>query len=279
MSRLNLRRLLTGALAGAVVAGVGALAAPAASAADLPRPVVSHTVVQANEHFTVSVTGCTARPGGSKPWLTLTSPDTPLLGDGGQSYPDGSFEFREVFGPATPKGTYRIQVVCDDYLGQRSYPLAAITFGALPVPAECASGCATVGPGQSIAPAAGVVPGGKLALLLTGYLPLEKVRLALHSTPQDLGEDQADASGRMAFALTVPAGTPAGLHHLVVTRADGSTVRYPVTVAAAPAAARPTLANTGADVTLPLVIGGALVVAGAGAIVAARGRGRQGASA
>ena len=272
MSRFSFRRILAGGLLGSTLTALGVVIAPAASAETaLPRPVVSHTVVQANEYFSVSVTGCTARPGGSTPWLTITSPDG-HVGDGALSPADGAFEFRELFGPNTPKGTYRLQVVCDDYVGKRTYPLTAITFGALPVPAECTTGCATVAPGQTLTPGGGVVPGEKRVLRLTGYLPFEKVRLVLHSTPQDLGTVDADASGTLTVLFTVPAGTPAGGHNLVVTRADGSTVSYPVTIAAAPAAAEPTLANTGADVTVPLVIGSALVLAGAGTIVAARRR-------
>ncbi|WP_235003075.1 LPXTG cell wall anchor domain-containing protein [Blastococcus haudaquaticus] len=53
-----------------------------------------------------------------------------------------------------------------------------------------------------------------------------------------------------------------------MTRADGSVVSYPVTVAAG----GKQLASTGADVTAPLVGGLALVLVGAGAMVVARRR-------
>ncbi|SOD92905.1 LPXTG-motif cell wall anchor domain-containing protein [Blastococcus haudaquaticus] len=66
----------------------------------------------------------------------------------------------------------------------------------------------------------------------------------------------------------MPAGAPAGAHTLKVTRADGSVVSYPVTVAAG----GKQLASTGADVTAPLVGGLALVLVGAGAMVVARRR-------
>ncbi|CCG04593.1 LPXTG cell wall anchor domain-containing protein [Blastococcus saxobsidens] len=138
------------------------------------------------------------------------------------------------------------------------------------MPPECASGCATVAPGATLTPERAAVPGETRYLRLTGYLPLEQVTLVLHSTPQHLGTLTADAAGILTVPFTAPAGTAAGAHNLVVTRADGTTVTYPLTVAAA---AKPLLADTGADVTVPLVLGGVLVLAGAGTIVAARRRG------
>ncbi|WP_116453173.1 LPXTG cell wall anchor domain-containing protein [Blastococcus litoris] len=269
MSRPALRRITTGLLAGlALVAGAVSVA-PAAAAADLPRPTVSHTSVQANEYFTVSGSGCVAGPGGTAPWVTITSPDTPEMGDGMLVLPDGTWSFRETFSAGHPQGTFRLQVTCDDYVTQSKYPLVAVTLGTVPVPAECASGCQTVAPGTTLTPDdKGVAPGEKRMLRLSGYLPNEVVTLVLHSTPQNLGTFTADSSGTITVAFTVPAGTPAGAHNLVVTRADGTTVTYPVTVAKA----GPRLASTGADVTVPLVLGGGLVLAGAGALVVARRR-------
>ena len=262
-------RIATTVLAGLVLAAGALVVAPTASAADLPRPTVSHTTVKANEQFTVSGTGCVAGPGGVPPWVTITSPDTTEMGDGMLAQSDGSWSLTEAFSSGHPQGTFRLKVVCDDYQTQREYPLVPITYGELPVPAECAAGCQTVAPGTTLTPEKGVAPGEKRVLRLTGYLPNETVTLVLHSTPQNLGTFTADSSGTLTVSFTAPAGTPAGAHNLVVTRADGSTVTYPVTIAAA-AAAGPTLASTGADVTAPLVIGITLLLAGAGALFLAR---------
>ncbi|HET6391298.1 MAG TPA: hypothetical protein VFG13_00615, partial [Blastococcus sp.] len=91
MSRPALRRITTGLLAGlALVAGAVTIA-PAAAADELPRPTVSHTVVKQGEYFTISGSGCVAGPGGTEPFVMLTSPGAPEIGDGGQPSPDGTW--------------------------------------------------------------------------------------------------------------------------------------------------------------------------------------------
>jgi LPXTG-motif cell wall-anchored protein len=267
MSRPALRRITTGLLAGLALVAGAVTVAPAAAADDLPRPTVSHTVVKQGEYFTVSGSGCVAGPGGMEPFVMLTSPDAPEIGDGAQVGPDGTWSLTNAFS-APAHGTYQLKAVCDDYQSQRAYPTVTITVGEPTVPAECASGCRTVAPGATLTPDKAVAPGEKRMLRLTGYLPNEVVTLVLHSTPQNLGTFTADAFGTLTVPFVVPAGTPAGAHNLVVTRADGSTVTYPVTVAAA----GPRLASTGADVTVPLALGGGLLLTGAGLLVVARRR-------
>jgi hypothetical protein len=268
MTRPPVRRLAAGLLVGLALTAGTLVAAPAASAADpLPRPTVSHTAVKQGEFFTVAGTGCFDTDGDGIVNITITSPEGEI-GNAAGVNADGSWSFREAIGK---DGTYRLQVTCDNYAGQGQYPLVAITVGDLPVPPECAAGCTTVAAGQPLTQKA-VVPGEKHVLRLTGYLPNEVVTLVLHSTPQDLGTFTADSSGTLTVTLAAPAGTTAGAHNLVVTRADGTTVSYPVTIAAA--AAKPQLASTGADVTVPLVVGIGLEPAGAGALfLARRGRG------
>ena len=127
----------------------------------------------------------------------------------------------------------------------------------------------TAAPGQSLTPAKPAVPGQKFELNLTSYAPGEATTWVLHSTPRPLGTFTADASGILSAALTIPQGVEAGAdHELHVTRADGSVVIYPIRIAAA----EKSLAYTGTDVTVPLVLDGSLVVAGAGVLVAARRR-------
>ena len=60
-------RIATTVLAGLVLAAGALVVAPTASAADLPRPTVSHTIVQANERFTVSGPAAWPVPGGCRP--------------------------------------------------------------------------------------------------------------------------------------------------------------------------------------------------------------------
>jgi LPXTG-motif cell wall-anchored protein len=267
MFRPSVRRIATTVVAGFALTTGALVVATAASAADLPRPTVSHTTVKIEEFYTISGTGCFDTSGTGVLNVSITSPEGEI-GDSHGVNPDGTWSFREKFEAGSKEGTYRVQAVCSDYNSQRTYPMVTITLGNLPVPAECASGCATVAPGATLTPDKGQAPGEKRVLRLTGYLPNEVVTLVLHSTPQNLGTVTADSSGTLTVAFTVPAGTPAGAHNLVVTRADGSTVTYPVTVAAA----KPRLANTGADVTVPLAIGVGLVLAGGGTLLLARRR-------
>lgn len=94
----------------------------------------------------------------------------------------------------------------------------------------------------------------------------EQVRIWLHSTPLLLGTVTLDASGKAT--VTIPAGTPAGAHRIVVQAMDGGLIGWAdIRVAA--------LATTGADLNLPATVSGALLLMllGAGALVAARRRG------
>ena len=125
------------------------------------------------------------------------------------------------------------------------------------------------------------VVGASLELVLSGFAPGETVRVELHSTPVLLGEVQADASGRAALAVNIPAGTEAGQHSLVALGlSSGTRAETPITVTAEPAASGaapaakaasgPTLASTGVEL-LPLgMVGGVSLAAGLLLLLAAR---------
>ena len=72
----------------------------------------------------------------------------------------------------------------------------------------------------------------------------------------------ADANGVVTVELTVPAGTPLGNHTLAYDGAQGTHVEVPLQLTADGKA----LASTGASTTGPLVTGGLLLAAGAGAL-------------
>jgi LPXTG-motif cell wall-anchored protein len=82
----------------------------------------------------------------------------------------------------------------------------------------------------------------------------------------------------VTVSFTVPTDLPAGAHTLDLVDSAGRVQVLPLTLA--PPARRTTsgtLAYTGADVTLPVVLGGALVLAGGAVLVGTRRRGATGA--
>ncbi|MBO9570075.1 MAG: HtaA domain-containing protein [Cellulomonas iranensis] len=81
-----------------------------------------------------------------------------------------------------------------------------------------------------------VVAGGELTVTGSGFGPGETgIRLELRSDPVVLAANlTADASGVVTATVTVPAGTPAGRHTLVLVGA-GQTLTQEITVTAAPA--------------------------------------------
>lgn len=130
-----------------------------------------------------------------------------------------------------------------------------------------------------------VFPGDTIAVNASGFKPGSNVVITLESDPVNLGTFVADSAGRIATNIVVPTDFPAGNHTIKLTGTDigsavlvlttgitvGSRIQV-VTTTAAPATTG-TLPQTGSPVTEPaLLIGGALVLAGAGALVAARRR-------
>jgi LPXTG-motif cell wall-anchored protein len=284
MSRASLNRLTAGSLLGLVMAGATLVTAPAAVAAP-STPVVSATTVAPGGSFTVSGVGCDLstnpnNPDGALAFLDIThlglgeSPEI-QVGDYVDPAADGTWTASLTVPANHPLGTYDLVSICSTYYGDPEfrYPTIKITVGAAAVavapapPATCGASCQVVAPGTTLTPGAAVPTGVLRNLALYGYLPFEEVTLVLHSTPRTIGTFKADANGIVVVAFRVPGGTEAGDHNLKVTRADGSVVTYPIKIAAAKQ-----LASTGADVTVPLVLGTGLVLAGGGALFLSRRR-------
>lgn len=281
MSRASLNRLAAGSLLGLVLAGASVVAAPAALAA--PSPVVSATTVAPGQSFTVSGVDCElstdpTNPDGALAFLDIThlglgeSPEIQVV-DYVDPGGDGTWTMTLTVPANHPLGTYDLVSVCTTYYGDPEflYPTLQVTIGAAApaAPAACGTNCQVIAPGSTLTPGGvAIAPGVVRNLALYGYLPFEQVKLVLHSTPQTLGTFTADANGIVVVSFKVPAGTAAGDHTLKVTRADGSVVSYAVKIAAA----GKQLASTGADVTVPLVGGTALLLAGGGALFLSRRR-------
>ncbi|WP_082013768.1 phosphatase PAP2 family protein [Microbacterium hominis] len=120
-----------------------------------------------------------------------------------------------------------------------------------------------------------VTAGGNLTVTGAGFQPGETVTIELHSTPVRLGTAVASATGTISATVTVPAGTPAGAHTIVLSGASsGVTAATPITVTAASSTGA--LATTGSS-TLPVLV--ALLAAGvfvlAGLMLMARRRMRR----
>jgi LPXTG-motif cell wall-anchored protein len=280
MSRASFHRLATGSLLGLVLAGTALVTAPAAVAADLPAPTASKTTVGAGEEFSLSGSGCLEvdQDNGVQPWSGIGSP-AQLNGEYFSAVkPDGTWTMPVWFEKGTPDGTYQVVMSCDSYDHQRAYAPITLTVGqaapavpAVPAapaaPAACGAKCQMVAPGATLTPDKAVAPGEKRNLAFYGFQPFEVVKLVLHSTPRDLGTFTADANGIVVVAFEAPAGTEAGNHTLKLTRADGTVVEYAIKIASGKR-----LADTGADVTVPLALGGAMLLAGGGALLVARRR-------
>jgi hypothetical protein len=283
MSRPSPRRVAaaTGFTLAAAAAGlvITAPAAPAATITNPTAPTVSPSTVALDQPFTVSGSGCTADHGGLAPSVVISSPDTELL-DGTMVKSDGTWVLKETLHGVAP-GTYRLQVVCDDYKGEKAYPVVTVTLpgpgGTTAAPTTAPASTATVttkngvttvtaAPGQSLTPTRAAAPGQKFQLNLVGFRGGEVTTWTLHSTPRALGTHTADASGTLVTPLTIPTGVAAGSHELWVTRADGTVVKYPVQVG------DPELAYTGADVAVPLTLGLSLLGVGGAMVVATRRR-------
>ncbi|MCZ2859900.1 hypothetical protein [Blastococcus sp. VKM Ac-2987] len=288
----------TGVTALATVS-LGLVFAPAALAAvELTAPTAPATVTAAQE-FEIEGAEC----------LT-TDPDYPaevaLFADVALPEPteedfvytapaeDGTWSATVSF-PAGTTGEHEFYAFCDNIYGElpQVYAPTIITVTAPPVvtppstpapetPApEAPKPSAIRGesantPGVSAQTTAATtktaVPGQKVVKVYKGFQPFEKVTLTMHSTPQVLGTFTADADGVLEVEFTLPAGTTAGMHTLVLEGPstyfqEGFQVSGTLTTASSDS-----LAYTGASVGLPLALGAGLLVAGGGALVATRRR-------
>jgi hypothetical protein len=118
--------------------------------------------------------------------------------------------------------------------------------------------------------------GNTITVSGSGFAPDSDVTVVLHSDPVVLGIAHTDAAGNFTATFTIPAGTPAGDHHLVFTGVDAFgnpiTVEQAITlgVVAGPRTAAAMLPVTGDD-ALPLALAGSgLLFAGALALWASR---------
>jgi len=280
MSRVSPLRVAaaTGLAVGAAAVGV---AFPALALAEDPLPAVTVTPanVAAGSAFTVSGTECLQLGKDNiGQVMAYVTTDVATVRAATEVAEDGTWSVSLTFPAGTPDGTHKISAECDVYFVTTPYPAASVTVGAAPAATTAPAKAVvtvkggvtsvTAAPGQSLTPDTPAAPGQRFALTLPSFAPNEKTTWVLHSTPRKLGTFTADASGTLSASLTIPAGVEAGNHELRVTRADGSVVTYPIRIAAA----GESLAYTGADVTVPLVAGGALLAAGTGILFAARRR-------
>ena len=95
----------------------------------------------------------------------------------------------------------------------------------------------------------GTVEAGKtVRLSLTGFAANTTVTVELHSTPVELAKATTGADGTAALTVTIPAGTEAGTHTIVVT-AGAVTASAPLTVTAAEATTAPPTTEPTTDPT------------------------------
>ncbi|ACZ20336.1 hypothetical protein Sked_03690 [Sanguibacter keddieii DSM 10542] len=106
-----------------------------------------------------------------------------------------------------------------------------------------------------------LVTGKKITLVARDFLPGETVAFYLHSDPVFLGTAVADENGVATLVVALPAGVPAGAHHVQATGGtSGRWAEIPVTVTeGTPAVETPV--ETGPIVTVPVAAPVAPVVA------------------
>ena len=118
-------------------------------------------------------------------------------------------------------------------------------------------------------------------LLASGFKPDEDIEVSLHSDPVTLGYTTADSAGTVRFAAHIPAGTPAGVHHVVVRGLEsGAVVQAQIRILAvgSPSEGVRDLAHTGVSGMGPVLMaaGAALLLGVAGVLFARRRRAQKG---
>ncbi|MHB1139955.1 MAG: hypothetical protein ACYC2O_13450, partial [Microthrixaceae bacterium] len=108
-----------------------------------------------------------------------------------------------------------------------------------------------------------VTPGGTITVSGSNFGPHTMVTVVLHSDPVVLGSVLTDAVGSFTTTFVVPAGVPAGAHHIVLEGVDAAgnarTVSTPVTITGsampvgdAPGAATPGTSRAAAPAALAM---------------------------
>lgn len=157
---------------------------------------------------------------------------------------DGSFTTTLTVKAGTAKAgsTYVAAVFCahgcsatERSLDAVSGPITFAAASSTPTPTLPTVGGTPVVSVEGVPSNGTITAGTEVTLVATGFAPNQTgIRLELRSDPVVLASGlTADASGTVRVVVTIPAGTPAGSHHLVVVGADGREVAFPVTVAAA----------------------------------------------
>ncbi|WP_261167023.1 lamin tail domain-containing protein [Microbacterium sp. Marseille-Q6965] len=112
------------------------------------------------------------------------------------------------------------------------------------------------------APGSELVPGGRMLAEFGGFQPGEQVRFVLHSDPIALAEVlTAAADGTVSGILPIPSDAPPGTHTLQAIGASGAAVHSDPFELREPGA-ESALSASGADATLPLAAGIALLILG-----------------
>lgn len=118
-------------------------------------------------------------------------------------------------------------------------------------------------------PAAPIAQGGGIVVAASGFEPFEVVEIWLYSTPVRLGTLTANAQGEISGTFSVPVGTPAGTHHIIMKDEAGVETQSAAITVVAKTATTPVLAETGTDVAggwfalVFLLLGGLAVTVGA----------------
>jgi LPXTG-motif cell wall-anchored protein len=121
-----------------------------------------------------------------------------------------------------------------------------------------------------------VVLGGTTTVTGSGFTPGEQVSVTLLSTPVLLGTTTADAAGRVARTVTIPADLEVGNHHIeLVGVTSGLRVSIPIEVLAATVARPGTLPATGSGTGPEAALAVGLLVLGAALVSIGRRRGAE----
>lgn len=149
-------------------------------------------------------------------------------------------------------------------------PSTEPTDGTTTAPTDAPTGTPTDAPGATTSTvtfsASEVAPGASQTATATGFTAGESVTAVMYSDPVNVGTFMADDSGTVRATFTVPAGTPAGEHRLVLTgQRSGAVAEGTFAVGTNPVAAVfGALASTGTDANRWAWAGVLLLVSGLG---------------
>jgi uncharacterized repeat protein (TIGR02543 family) len=127
-------------------------------------------------------------------------------------------------------------------------------------------------------PVVTAVPGARLTVAGSGFVPGSRVELVVYSTPVPLGTATADADGEISLGVVLPAELDLGAH-AIVARGFSAAERDTGYGVAALRIAEPTLSATGVDgvaaILVPLLVMFVLMGLGSVGVVGGRRRGAR----